>query len=396
MFSVVYNANATEKELNNDLVKISNWAYQWKMSFNPDPSTQAQEVIFSRKLNKDYHPPLAFNNNNVPETDSKKHLGIILDNRLSFANHFKMILDKVNKTAELLRKLHNILPRPVLLTICKGFIRPHLVYGGIIYDQAYNTSFHQKLELLQYNACLAITGVIRGTSREKLYEELGLEFLQLGRWFRKLFFFHKLFNSEHPNSLSKLIPLRSSSYITRNIHNIPLLKTRHTFFENSFFPSTIIEWNKFDHNIRNSSSLNIFRKSIPKFIRPSANSLFNYHNPKEIKFITRLRLGLIHLSEHKFIHSFQDSLNPFCSCGLDIESTAHFLLHCTVYITERHTLLSTIKNIDNNLLHFCEPVLIRTLLFGSNSFDTNVNTNVLNATTECIISTKRFDEPLFQ
>ena len=67
-----------------------------------------------------------------------------------------------------------------------------------------------------------------------------------------------------------------------------------------------------------------------------------------------------------------------------------------MYITERHTLLSTMKNIDNNLLHLCEPALIRTLLFGSNSFDTNANTNALNATIKHIISTKRFDEPLFQ
>ena len=68
------------------------------MSFNPDPSKQAQEVIFSRKLNEEYHPPLAFNNNNVPETDSQKHLCIILDKRLSLANHLKMILNKVNET----------------------------------------------------------------------------------------------------------------------------------------------------------------------------------------------------------------------------------------------------------------------------------------------------------
>ena len=116
------------------------------MSFNPDPSKQDQEVIFSRKTNKDYHPPLAFNNNNVTETDSQKHLGIVLDNHLSFENHLKMILNKVNKAIGLLRKLHNILPRSVLLTIYKSFIRPHLDYGGIIYDQAYNASFHQKLE----------------------------------------------------------------------------------------------------------------------------------------------------------------------------------------------------------------------------------------------------------
>ena len=145
-----------------------------------------------------------------------------------------------------------------------------------------------------------------------------MESLQLCRWFRKLSCFYKLFNSEDPHYHSKLIPSRSSSYVARNIHVIPFFKTRHIFYKNYFFPTTIIEWNKLDHNIRNSSSFNIFRKSILKFIRPSANSLFNCHNPKGIKFITRLWLGLSHLREHKFKHSFQDSLNPFYSCGLDV------------------------------------------------------------------------------
>ena len=81
-----------------------------------------------------------------------------------------MIINKVNKTIGLLRKLQNILPRSALLTIYKSFTRPHIDFGYIIYDQAYNTSFHQKLARFQYNACLAI----RGTSREKLYEQLGL------------------------------------------------------------------------------------------------------------------------------------------------------------------------------------------------------------------------------
>ena len=176
--------------------------------------------------------------------------------------------------------------------------------------------------------------------------------------------------------------MRSSSYITRNIHNIPCFKTRHTFSKNCFFPSTITEWNKIGHNIRNSSSFNNFEKSIVKFIRPSANSLFKCQNAKGTKFITRLQLGLSHLREHKFKHSFQDSLNPFCGCGLDIESTLHFPFHCPTYIIERCTLLSTLVNNDNNLVDLCEPVLIRTLLFGSNSFDTDASTNVLNATME--------------
>ena len=86
---------------------------------------------------------------------------------------------------------------------------------------------HQKLELLQYNTCLAITGTIKGTSREKLYEELRLESLQLGCWFRKLFYFYKLFNSEHPHYLSKLIPSRSSSYVTGNILFLSLKQDIH-------------------------------------------------------------------------------------------------------------------------------------------------------------------------
>ena len=210
------------------------------MSFNPDPTKQAQEVIFRRKTKKEYHPAFAFNNSNVSETNSQKHLGVVLDNRLSFEDHLKIILSKVNKTIGSLCKLHNILPKSALLIIYKSFIRPHLDYGDIIYEQAYNASFHQKLELLQYNACLAIAGATRGNSREKLYEELGLESLQLRRWFRKLSCFYKLFKTEHPDYLFKLIVSRRSSYVTRNIHNMPSFKTRHTFFKNCFFPSTII------------------------------------------------------------------------------------------------------------------------------------------------------------
>ena len=77
-------------------------------------------------------------------------------------------------------KLSNLLQRQALVTIHKAFIRPHLDYGDALYDQAFNNSFHVKIESIQYNTCLAITEAIRGTSREKIYKELGLESLQLG------------------------------------------------------------------------------------------------------------------------------------------------------------------------------------------------------------------------
>ena len=74
----------------------------------------------------------------------KKHLGIILDPKLTFENYLKMLTTKIRETIELLRKLQNLLPRIALTTIYKAFVRPHLDYGDILYNQAFNLSFHQK------------------------------------------------------------------------------------------------------------------------------------------------------------------------------------------------------------------------------------------------------------
>ena len=175
--------------MNNDLTKIMKWDFQWKMSFNPDISKQAHEVIFSRKRSVSSHPPLTFNNIPVARTNSQKHLGMQLDKKLNFEEQLKKVESNVNKTIGIIRKLQNVLPRSALLTIYKSFIRPHLDYGDIIYDKAFNESFHAKLESLQYNATLPITGHIKGSSTKKIYEELGLESLKSRRWYRKMIFF---------------------------------------------------------------------------------------------------------------------------------------------------------------------------------------------------------------
>ena len=275
LFSVIHDSVITTLELNSDLSRIKQWAFQWKMSFNPDPNKQAQEVIFSRKLKKFCHPSLHFNNNNnVSQASSQKHLGLTLDNRLTFDEHLTNVSNKISKTIGLLQKLQNIILRPALLTIYKCFIRPHLDYGDIIYDQAYNLSFHQRLESIQYNATLALTGAIRGSSREKLYQELSLESLQLRRWYRKLCCFYKIYNKQAPGYLTEIIPTRNEAYQTRHLANIPSLSFKHCFFKNIFFPSTILEWNKLDPSLRNSPSCNVLKNSILKFIRPFPNKNF--------------------------------------------------------------------------------------------------------------------------
>ena len=131
LINVVHDINISANKLNNDLKKVSNWAFQWKTNFNLDPSKQAQEVIFSQKLKKVPHPPLIFNNANVSQCKSQKHLRVKLDSELTFEDHCKTVLSKKNRTIELLRKLRNLLPREALITIYKVFIRLHLDYGDV-------------------------------------------------------------------------------------------------------------------------------------------------------------------------------------------------------------------------------------------------------------------------
>ena len=148
------------------------------MSFNPDPNKQAQVVIFSRKSKNMHHTPLIFVKSKVFQSKTQKHLGLVLDNRLLFEEYLTAMGAKVSRTIALLCKLQHILPRHALITIYKSFIRPYLDYGDILYDKAFNASFNQKIESIQYDACLAKSGVIRGSSREKICQKLGLESLQ--------------------------------------------------------------------------------------------------------------------------------------------------------------------------------------------------------------------------
>ena len=101
------------------------------MFFNPVPSKQGQEVIFSRKINKVYNPPLLLNNSSVQQISPQKHFRILLDEELTFKHHINEKINEANKGIKNVRKLNNILPRSALLTIYCCFIRPHLDYGDV-------------------------------------------------------------------------------------------------------------------------------------------------------------------------------------------------------------------------------------------------------------------------
>ena len=86
--------------------------------------------------------------------------------------------------------------------------------------------------------------------------------------------FYKIFKSQITQYLFKLIPEKMSSYVTRNVDNINLFNIKHNFYKNSFFSSSIFEWNDLDHNLLSSEKFGIYKNNILKFIRLKPNSFF--------------------------------------------------------------------------------------------------------------------------
>ena len=149
-----------------------------------------------------------FNDTPVKKVEERKHLGVILDTKLSFSAHIKAAISKTRKGIGLLKYLSKYLPRHTLNELYKLYVRPHLDYGGVIYhipskvcefsQNIILPSLMEKLESVQYSAALAVTGTWRGSSREKLYAELGWESLNSRRWSRRLTSFYKIIDSLTP------------------------------------------------------------------------------------------------------------------------------------------------------------------------------------------------------
>ena len=101
---MIHTINTSANDLNEDLEKIGNWAFKWKMSFNTDPNKHAQKIIFSRKKTASLHPIVHFDNRPVKSTQIHKYLKMMLDSNLSYEHYIKFILNKAKKAIGLLRR----------------------------------------------------------------------------------------------------------------------------------------------------------------------------------------------------------------------------------------------------------------------------------------------------
>ena len=117
-----------------------------------------------------------------------------------------------------------------------------------------------------------------------------------------------------------------------------------------FLPYAVDEWNKLDPETRAKPYISRLKEALLNFIRPQASSVFSIVDCEGLKLLTRLRVNLSHLKEHKYRHNFADTFNPICNCGLlEIESTSHYLLRCLFYSSLRIILLNEIAAIYGDM-----------------------------------------------
>ena len=197
---------------------------------------------------------------------------MILDRKLNFNNLISDKISKANKGIGAIRRLYKLLFRTSLINIYKAVIRPHLDYGDIIYDNSSNAIFSQMIESVQYNAALAI----HGSSRDKLYQELGFESLHDRRLFRKLCFYYKIQHNNCPLYLIKLLPtMETNCYSLRSNRPRTVLKVRTTgLFKSTFSPPALLI------GINLALTYKI-KRALLSFIRPNPAEVYKFNIQKD-------------------------------------------------------------------------------------------------------------------
>ena len=402
LFSVVKDPTLSANDLTHDLKVISRWAFQWKMEFNPDPSKQATEMLFSCKKSEVEHPQLSFNDIPVTRVKEHKHLGLIFEPNLTFGKHLhdKMMIAK--KNIGIIKHLNKFLPLKTLTLMYKALVRSHLEYCDIIYHipHVLNTpyvgislhSLMEKVESIQYQSALAVTGSWKGSSRAKLYDELGWESLSDRRMSRRVLQIHKIVAHNTPTYLRQKLPpgrrnLIFLPYIFQNI------RCRTGRYKNSFFPDSISIWNEIICDFEHFPTFSELKNHLLSLIRPIPRPTFDVYDPTNLRYIFQLRIGLSHLRSHKFRHNFVDTQSDKCLCHQGVEDTCHFLLFCPFYETCRATLITGVQSILQKNDVNCD-VDLKVLLYGHPSLDDKDNRNIITLTISYIINTKRFSPNL--
>ena len=324
LYSVVRDPFLSANDLNHDLHVIQQWAYQWKMEFNPGPTKQATEVLFSCKKSKPTHPPLVFNGSVVHNKNEQKHLGLILDSGLSFPKHLNEKIKKAKKIIGIIQHLSKYLPLKILNQMYKAFVRPHLDYCDIIYHipsflNQPSLGFllnhlMEQIEKIQYQAALAVTGAWQGSNRSQIYE-VGWESLSDRRMSRWILQIYKIINARTPSYLKDKLPPNKRPYLFSDdiCNTLREIRCRSSRFMNSFYPNGVTSWSIIIKHFDTMPSISKLKEHFLSLCRPNIKSTFNIYDPIGLRCIFQLRLRLSPLRSHKWRHNFIETTSNICT-----------------------------------------------------------------------------------
>ena len=386
-----------ENNLNLNISKLELWSRKWKLSFN------AKKTVYMTFSSVGSSPNLSLmlNNSQLQRVGSNKHLGLFFDENLTWTDHVSYICKKVSKKLGLLYKNKNVFNRVTLIRLYKSMILPVIDYGSVVYDSL-SLQQSNKIENLQRRAAIICSGAHPRTETNKLLSDLGWMHLKDRRIYLKRTYFYKIFvNASPPYLNADLMDLIRNPKVrdTRRSKEGKLYqpKWKKTKYRASFFLSAIVDWNGLSVDLVRVDSLNKLKKYLnEKFIIDDRVLFYNTIVGKGTKLLTQIRLGLSPLKAHLFAYNIGE--NPFCQCCLThIETSIHYLFECVKFTNERVTYLEALSCHLTNANH-PTPVNLWNLhdladlcLKGSNKLDSSTNFLILNATTEFLLSSHRFD-----
>ena len=347
----------TSNLLNRDLVKVSDWAKKWKVTFN---TGKTKDLVFSKNAIND-QPPLTFNNKPVDRVKSHKHLGIILTHNLSWDEHLNKIIKQVNLKLSMLYNVRQ-LSRKTLDAMYKMHVRSCIDYCIQVYGPCLNASQIDKLDRLQYRAAKLTTMALKYTSKQKIFIELGWESIEKRIEYLSLCLFHKIHIHETRSLVRQCLPptiqyprfTRSNKYY----NSYPVTNKD---FCNSFFPRSSETWNNLPFYLRNMNMVD-FKTELGKLMKPQKSKLLSCGSRFGNSIHTQLRLGHSQLNDHLF--NVRLSATTRCLCG-GLETTEHYLHDCFLYDTERKTLHEELQGVlEHNLGKYSKRELTQILLHG--------------------------------
>ena len=260
-------------------------------------------------------------------------------------------------------------------------MRPILEYASVVWHNC-NKCENDLLEAVQKRAARIVSGAIRGTRSEVIYQELGWETLSSRRDRAKLILFHKIVNKRTPAYLYESLPPKvgeRSRFPLRNQDNYCRFDGTSSTFIKSFFPSTVLLWNELDINLRKIEDPYLFKKSL-RTKMPKASPLY-YLGKRKLSIIhSQMRMLCSPLKAHLFDMHIIESAQ--CACGEPRETNIHFFFTCPLYVFIRRRLLESIS--------ILAPFTIGSILFGQETLSLNDNTKIFEAVHEYIEKSGRF------